>query len=403
MRILIHMGDSYPTEGPNAKRMRTFYDSFKEKGHEVKVLAPSYERNPKSYPDVYYCKTPPLTNKSSINRLMNQIGFGFGSFFKSFRVGKIDVVISTSPPALINPFGWLIAKFKRAKLVYDVRDIWPDVAWEMGSFDRQSLYSRVFEFVRNFMLKHSDLVTAVSDGKVQKLKGYVPKAKVVNITNGLDEKFLENPEKPELIEQYHLERFTCVYIGNLGLAQGLMQLMEVAKRAKAEGYNAQFLLFGSGVEEQLLKKYADENQLDNVIFPGRLPNVDMYTILKHSSMSFVSLVNDRLKDSVPTKMFEALGVGCPVLLAAVGDSANILNECKLGIAVRPNDKDALWDAFSDMYQNMPEILRNRELAMKVIRTKYSRQKAAEKMEEVLVHYFSGQTRRVKEESKLCLK
>lgn len=380
MRILIHMGDTYPNEGPNAKRMRTFYEAFREKGHEVYVLAPTYENEPVQYPDVYYCKTPPLTDKSSFNRLLNQIGFGVGSFFKSFHIGKIDVVITTTPPALISPFGWLIAKFKHAKLVYDVRDIWPDVAWEMGSFDRRSMYSRIFEFVRNFMLKHSDMITAVSDGKVEKLRGYVPKARVVNITNGLDEKFLENPDKDELVEKYHLTRFTCVYVGNLGLAQGLMQLMYVAGKAKEKSYDVQFLLFGSGVEEKLLKDYAKEHSLDNVFFPGRLPNIDMYTILKHSQMSFVSLVNDKLKDSVPTKMFEALGVGCPVLLAAAGDSANILNECGLGIAVKPNDKDGLWEAFSTMYRNMPEILKHREDAQRIICTKYSRQHAAEKME-----------------------
>lgn len=56
MRILIHMGDAYPTEGPNAKRMRTFYEAFKEKGHEVKVLAPTYDRSPIKHPDIYYCK-----------------------------------------------------------------------------------------------------------------------------------------------------------------------------------------------------------------------------------------------------------------------------------------------------------------------------------------------------------
>ena len=77
----------------------------------------------------------------------------------------------------------------------------------------------------------------------------------------------------------------------------------------------------------------------------------------------------------------------PVLLAAAGDSVDILHECRLGIAVRPNDKEALWAAFSDMYQNMPKILSNRDLAMKVIRSKYSRQRAAEKMEEVLVSFF----------------
>lgn len=388
MKILIHMGDSYPNEGPNAKRMRTFYEAFKDSGHQVIVMAPAYDKEMLEVTDVCYCKTPPLTDKSAINRLLNQIGFGFSSFFHSFRVGKVDIVITTAPPALISPFGWLIAKCKRAKLVYDVRDIWPDVAWEMGSFDSHSMYSRIFEFVRNFMLKHADLVTAVSKGKVRKLQGYAPKAQVIDITNGLDEKFLVNEEKPELIEKYHLkEKFTCVYVGNLGLAQGLMQIMHVAEKAKECGFKVQFLLFGSGVEENLLKGYAEEKQLDSVEFPGRLPNVDMYTILKYASMSFVSLVNDKLKDSVPTKMFEALGAGCPILLAAVGDAAEILEECGFGIAVRPNDDAALWNAFLTMYTNMSEIMEHKEQAQRLIVTKYSRQRAARLMERELSARF----------------
>ena len=388
MRIIIHIGDTYQNEGPNAKRMRTFYEAFKEKGHRVSVLAPTYDKTPENNQDIYYCKTPPLTDKSFLNRLMNQIGFGFSSLFKSFKTGKADVVITTAPPALVSPFGWLIAKFKHARLVYDVRDIWPDVAWEMGSFDRHSMYSRIFEFIRDFMLRHSDLVTAVSDGKVKKLQGYAPKTQVINITNGLDEKFLQNTEKQELIELYHLDqKFTCVYVGHLGLAQGLMQLMYVACKAKENSIDVQFLLFGSGVEEKELKQYAEENHLDNVLFPGRLPNADMYTILKYASMSFVSLVNDKLKDSVPTKMFEALGVGCPVLLAAVGDAAAILQECKLGMVVRPNDEEALWKAFLKIYTNLPEILQHREQAQKIICSKYSRQKAALLMEKELEKRF----------------
>jgi len=391
MRILIHMGDPYPNENPNAKRMRTFYEAFKEKGHDVCVMAPVYDRHPEELPDVYYCKTQPLKSKSSLNRLMNQIGFGMKSFIRSFRAGRIDVVISTAPPALISPFGWMIAKMKHAKLVYDVRDIWPDVAWEMGSFDSHSLYSRIFEYVRNFMLKHADLVTAVSHGKVKKLQGYEPKAQVIHIPNGLDEQFLKNADREELAEKYHMEEiFTCVYVGNLGLAQGLMQLMHVAKKAEANGLNVQFLLFGSGVEEKLLKAYAEENHLNHVYFPGRLPNADMYTILRHAKMSFVSLVNDKLQDSVPTKMFEALGAGCPVLLAAVGDAADILNECRLGIAVRPNDEEALWNSFFRMYQNMPEIVKNREHAKNIILTKYSRQRAAVLMESELNKRFQKQ-------------
>ena len=374
MRILIHMGDSYPNESPCAKRMRTFYEALIAAGHEVRVMAPE---NPNgSVKDVIGVKTVPLGSKSSLNRLMNQMSIGFNSVKASKQFKNVDLVITTSPPALINFFGWIIAKRNHAKLIYDVRDIWPDVGWEMGSFKKTSLYSRIFEWNRNFMLRHSNLVLAVSRGKVQKLKNYCLKADVVYITNGLDEKFLENKENSEVIDKFNLDKiFTCVYIGNLGLAQGLMQLLRIANKAK--DMPIQFILFGSGVEESILKEYAAKNGLDKVIFPGRLPNDDMLTVLKHSGMSFVSLVNENLKDSVPTKLFEALGAGCPVLLAAAGESVEILEESGLGIAVMPNDEEALWNAFLKIYQNKDEY--DREAAKKVILEKYSRQKAAEDM------------------------
>ena len=109
----------------------------------------------------------------------------------------------------------------------------------------------------------------------------------------------------------------------------------------------------------------------------------MYTILKHAKISFISLVNENLKDSIPTKMYEALGAGCPVLVSAVGDAVDVLNDCKLGIAVQPNDEEALWDAFYKMYQTLPDIFQYKEHAVKTIIEKYSRQKAAMKMEKVL--------------------
>lgn len=383
-KIIIHMGDSYPNESPCAKRMNTFYEAFVAQGHEVKVLAPKLNKTQRSYGDVHYCPTFPMKKKTTLNRLLNSMGFAVSSFFVALTLGKADIVITTCPPPLINPFGWLIAKVKRAKLVYDVRDIWPDVAWEMGSFDHNSKYSKVFEAVRNFMLKHADLVTAVSPGKVTKLQNYEPKATVIHIPNGLDEKFIHNKENPEIIERYELgKHFNCVYIGNLGLAQGLKRLLEIAEKAKTAYPDARFLLFGSGVEEEELKQYVKEHGLDNVSFLGRLPNSDIYTVLKYADMSFVPLVNENLKDSVPTKMFEALGVGCPILLAAVGDSADILAECGLGISASPSDTEGLWKAFGKMYQEMPQILRNREKTLELMLGKYSRQNTALELEKIL--------------------
>lgn len=386
-KIIIHMGDSYPNESPCAKRMRTFYDSFTSHGHDVKVLAPKIDDSQKSYGDTYYCPSFPLKKKTTLNRLLNSLSFGLSSFFIAMKLGKADIVITTCPPPLINPFGWLIAKMKRAKLIYDVRDIWPDVAWEMGSFGRENIYSRIFELIRNFMLKHADLVTAVSPGKVDKLKKYGARGNVLHIPNGLDEEFLQNKEKIELVEQYDMKNhFNCVYIGNLGLAQGITQLLYIAKKALLTYPDVRFLLFGSGVEEEQLRKYVRENGLKNVCFGGRLPNADMYTVLKYGQVSFVSLVNENLKDSVPTKMFEALGVGCPVLLAAAGDAAEILKESQLGVSVKPNDLEGLWNAFVWMHDNMDSILACKENAKTLMVNKYSRQKVADALEKELSHF-----------------
>lgn len=384
MNIILHMGDPYPNEGPVTKRIRVFYDVLTQRGHHVTVMAPKYGGE-QSIPDVVYCPTIEMKKKTILMRMVNQLSFAVSSVFCSGKAGKADVVLTTSPPVLISQAGWLIAKMKGAKLVYDVRDIWPDVALEMGSFSEGSFFAKTFGWIRDFMLKHSDMVTAVSPGKVWKLKDHAPDAQVAFVTNGLDERFLDNEYHPEIAEQYGLtEGFNCVYIGNLGWAQGLTQLMHLAERAREQELNARFVLFGSGVEEDSLKQYAAEHGLDNVIFAGRLPNTQMYTVLKTAQLSFVSLVNENLKDSVPTKMFEALGVGCPVLLAAVGDAADILKECGLGLAVPPNRDGELWDAFLTLYNGMDGFLEKRDHARSVILEKYSRQKAALLLEKYLL-------------------
>ncbi|MBQ3499526.1 MAG: glycosyltransferase family 4 protein [Clostridia bacterium] len=381
MRVLIHMGDSFPNEGPAANRMRVFSETLTEHGHEVTVIAPKSGKWDKTTENVRYCPTVTLKKKTSLRRFLNQFVFSFTSVFSSLGTGKADVVLTTSPPALIGISGWIIAKLKRAALVYDVRDIWPDVALEMGKLSERDVMSKIFACVRDFLLRQADLITTVSPGKVEKLKGYAPRARLRLITNGLDERFLENTIQDEIINAYGKdENFKCVYIGNLGWAQGLSQLLDVAKRAKQSGLDARFYLFGSGVEEDLLKAYAVKNGLDNVVFAGRIPNASIYTVLHLADMSFVSLVNEKLKDSVPTKLFEALGAGCPVLLAAAGDSVDILEECGLGIAVYPNDSKALWEGFLKLYNDHGEILNKAEQAKRVVLDKYSRQKAAELLE-----------------------
>jgi glycosyltransferase involved in cell wall biosynthesis len=385
------MGDSYFDNCPNAKRMNSFAEAFLNAHHQVSVIAPR-EKAKQKVKNIKYLPCPMLAQnkKSGIMRLISQLSFAICSLFVSLKAGKADVVITTTPPALISPAGWLISKFKRAFLIYDVRDIWPDVALEMGSFQKGSIYERLFRFVRDFMLKRADLVTAVSLGKVKKLSNYKYKSDVIFITNGFDKGFLKNEIDYNVVNQYNLaDKFSCVYVGKIGLAQNLKQLLDIAELAQKENFDVQFLLFGTGVEEKQLKNIVAEKKINNVIFCGKIPNSQVYTILKKANMCFVPLVNKNLTDSIPTKLYEALGVGCPVLLSACGDSADILNKTGLGIAVTPNDTLALWKAFCEMYKK-GDWSENREKAMTMMNTVFSRQNAAEILEKEI-------TKRIKQE------
>jgi glycosyltransferase involved in cell wall biosynthesis len=373
------MGDPYTVNNPCTKRMSTFRKEMESQGHTVYTLAPETQ-GVEHEDNIIYCKTPPMKKKTTLYRMLNSMGLAISSIKEAKKIKDIDVVLTTCPPPLINMAGWYIAKSHKAKLVYDVRDVWPDVALEMGSFSDKSIYARVFAYIRNFMLKKADLVTAVSPGKVRKLKGYSKKDNIVQISNGYNVEFKGNKINEELYKNIKSKgSYICIYIGNLGLAQGLSQLLNIAAKCMEQKLDATFILYGSGAEEKQLKEYVEENNLLNVYFEGRLPNKDMYTVLKATDLSFVPLVSENLNDSIPTKLYEALGVGCPVLLAAAGDSADILNETGLGIAVKPNDDKVLWNAFTRLHDNRREYEQYKDNAVHLMETKYSLQTSAKRM------------------------
>lgn len=382
-RILIHMGDPYLPDNPCTKRVRAWKDELQKQGFEVVVMAPDIQGIAKE-PEIIYCRTIPLKKKTPFYRLANGISFALSSVLALGKAGKTDIVITTTPPALISMAGWIMARIKRAGLVYDVRDIWPDVALEMNEFEENSMYCKIFRFIRDFMLRHADLVTAVSDGKVKKLKEYAPGKNIVKIPNGFDRYFLKNQINKDLYGKIAApDRFVCVYTGNLGLAQGLKQLLYLAEMAGKNQLKAIFWIYGTGAEEAELREYVRVHKLDNVFFRGRLSNRDIYTVLKAADLSFVSLVNENLRDSIPTKIYEALGVGCPVLLAAEGDAAALLKEAGLGIAVRPNQQEALWEAFMTLYHDREQPEQWKNHAMRLMQGEHSLQHSAQILAEEL--------------------
>lgn len=393
MRILFHTHEFNIKEGgPCTKRIDSFASYLSEKGYDVIVLTGKHNKN-KEYAKlnlkykVIYSPILALGKKKNIYRFIEQVSFAISSFFKGFLIVRnCDFIVTTSPPPLISLTGYFLAKLKKAKIVYDVRDIWPDVAIEMNSFEVNSIYYRVFSFISNFMYKHSDYITTVSPGKVKKIRKHCKKLncsskKVKYIPNGLDDKFLSSKINTDIIKKYNLERKeTICYTGNIGLAQNLDALLNMAKLINDKRY--QFLIFGEGAYKSNIEKRIKEEKIDNVKCCGKIDYCYVYTILYKSKISFISLKNSNMKDSIPTKIFDAIGAGCPILLLASGDSCKIIDET--GFGEYTDNPNKLLEKFNYIINNYNKYLKEKDNSLNVIKNKYLRSSIAQKFEKEVI-------------------
>lgn len=391
MRVLFLTDSYYPSRSACANRAVVLVDAMVNAGMEVEVLASSDSLDStevrKREVNVTYFKTFPLSNKTAFNRFRNNISACISSIKAARGMGSFDVVIYTSPPLLLALAAMYVAKRKKAKLVLDVRDIWPDVAYEIGTFDFNSLYGRLFERIAERAYSEAALVTTVSPGKLKKLCGRIPEYKVELVPNGIDESFLDNEEDALLVSRFRLfEGPICSYVGNIGLAQGLDALLDIASKRP----NVRFLIFGKGAEKARLEARVENERLFNVEFCGCVNAAGVFTVLRHSAISYVPLVNSSLKDSIPTKLYECLGSGCPVLLVADGDSVSLLEESGLGRHVTPENAEGILKAFDEMISKNYSLAQ-RNAARDYVIDKHSRQKHAKKFAQLIALLF-GETR-----------
>jgi glycosyltransferase involved in cell wall biosynthesis len=144
--------------------------------------------------------------------------------------------------------------------------------------------------------------------------------------------------------------------------------------SKTKHRDIRFLCFGTGAEKEMLEQRAKNEELSNVRFCGLIEHSKVYSVLSHAMVSFIPLKSGRMKDSVPSKIFEALGIGCPVFLAASGEAAELVSETGAGRSVSPDEPDKIVEAFDDMIDHYSEYEAHRKKAIRLMHEKYSRQK-----------------------------
>lgn len=288
-----------------------------------------------------YC----AANKGFFRRVLNFLSFFFSSLILgAFMTGRPHVVIGTSPQFFCAVAAYLLSRVKRVPFVFEVRDIWPQSAVEMGALKNRWLV-RSLEAIEMHLYKHAALIVPVAESTREYLlsKG-IPPEKIKIITNGVDAGYLasESIAPEEVRRQLGLEgKFIVSYIGTHGMAHALNVVLNVAKRFRQDS-DVHFLFVGEGAEKENLKQLAEQLSLDNLTFLGEQPRERLLGFYRASDVSLVPLRRlEIFRKVLPSKLFELMGVGCPIICSVEGEAARLVAAAESGLCIEPENADAL--------------------------------------------------------------
>lgn len=289
-------------------------------------------------------KTYIAANQGTVRRTLDFLSFMVTASFAGLFEKRPDVVISTSPQFFAAVGAWALAAIRRTPYVFELGDLWPASIVAVGAM-RESFAIRWLERLELFLYRRSACVVALTHAFKKNLIGrQINPGKVAVVINGVDLwRYAPQPRDEDLADTYNLvDKFVIGYVGTHGMAHGLTNVLDAAERLR-ERPDIAFLLAGAGAERASLIADAEARGLKNVVFMGPKPKDRMPAVW---SLCDVALVH--LKDSpafmevIPSKMFEAMGMGLPVLLnMPAGEASQILGADKAGVFVHPEDPDNL--------------------------------------------------------------
>jgi glycosyltransferase involved in cell wall biosynthesis len=265
--------------------------------------------------------------------------------------GRFDLVYATSPPLPVGPAGLTVAALRRLPLVFEVRDLWPQVAADLGASGNSALL-HVADRAARRCYRSAVRVVAVSEGYRPALfQAGVPEARLLVAPDGSNPDLFrfDEPDRRSVRSRLGIpeERFVGLFAGLHGLAYDLDTLLHAASLLSDQDFL--FLCVGSGPAKAAARRRALRDGIRNVTFLPEQPRDEMPALLSAADAAVVPRRSFPSNDAaVPVRIFDALACSRPVLLGGRGEAARVLDESGGGITVRPGDPGALVQALRSM-------------------------------------------------------
>jgi glycosyltransferase involved in cell wall biosynthesis len=292
-------------------------------------------------------KTFIARNKGVLLRTLDFLSFMIVSFVAGLAQKRPDVVMSTSPQFFAALGAWATAAVRGLPYIFELGDLWPASISAVGAV-RGGVALRAMERVELFLYRRARAVIALTRSFKQDLvmRGISP-GKIIVARNGVDLALYHPRTRDQtLADELGLaDRLVIGYIGTLGMAHALENVLRAAQLLR-DNDRIRFLFVGSGASKDTLQAQAKQQALPNVVFVDRQEKSRMPV---YWSLCDLALVH--LKDSpvfatvIPSKMFEAMGMGVPILLVAPqGEASEIVIDQGVGYWVPAEQPEQLVEA-----------------------------------------------------------
>ena len=350
----------YPPEmGAPQARLSELAREFTRAGHDVVVLTamPNYptgtiqegygglfQESERGGVRVLRSFIYPTKKVGMIPRLTNYFSFvGSSIAIGAVKFPRVDYLLTESPPLFLGLSGYVLSRLKRAKWIFNVSDLWPESAVRVGLVG-DGLSLEAAKKLEAFCYRKAWLVTGQSKEILKNINDRFPDVDTYHLSNGVDTRrftpaLRSIQARRTLCPDLDENACVAVYAGLHGVAQGLDRVLDAAEQLGDLGHLS-LAFIGDGPEHQKLAERAAKIARPRIRFLGARDRDAIPALVASADIALVPL-GMRIPGAVPSKVYEGMASGIPVLLAAAGEAADIVDRAGAGLSVAPGDATAI--------------------------------------------------------------
>lgn len=392
--------------------MTELAQELQQAGHEVTVLTttPHYNVEPEARArqplaphwgrwlqrseldgiQVYHASIPVKGDRVGA-RLLDYLRFHLISTLAGlFAVGRYDVLLVPSPPLTIGLSAWLLGLLRRVPFIYNVQEIYPDVAVSLGVL-RNRPAIRLLERLERFIYGRAQAITVISEWFRRRLmaKG-VPEAQLTVIPNFVDTDFMQPQPasvrtRNDFARQHDLvDKFVVLYAGNIGLTQGFETILAAAQELRHLP-DLRFVIVGDGTRRAWLAEQLAATALSNVVLLPYQARSVVPQIYAAADLCLVPLKRGTAQETFPSKIYTIMAAGRSVIAAADPDSelAWVVEHAGCGWSVPPDDAAALAGAIANAYAARATLPHHGHQGRAYVVANHSRQAVAQRYDTLI--------------------